>query len=425
MDSMPVDIAIVGAGMAGIAAARRAQELGLTYVVLEAADRIGGRVHTVDLENGEWWDTGCHELIQPPVNRLIAEADRLGIRYEKTWNPEIPVWLDGVQLDNRETDKARHEIDELDGLLHELAELNDDAPLFDLLDHESDFVSTVTGLLTLQTGADPSNTSALDRFARGSFEGEWPVYGGFGSLVTALASDIQVQVNSTVHVIDLGGDLVRLDLGERVIEAATALVTVSTGVLANDDLVFAPELPELHRRAIESLPMSRVIRALVTVSGSVPGGPGSPSIHLHSDAAQVQIVSRPTGQNLICASVIPLQDKVDQLEALIESAVLEAHGESLGQILGIEIVDWSLEPHMLGGWAVAVAGNFDARTALAESLEERVWFAGEATSIRSHATAHGAWQSGIDATDRIAFALGRLTSVPLGSDTDEVFKFDF
>ncbi len=82
-------------------------------------------------------------------------------------------------------------------------------------------------------------------------------------------------------------------------------------------------------------------------------------------------------------------------------------------------------PFVRGGWSVVTPGNLDARTTLAEPLGERVWFAGEATSIRSSGTAHGAWQSGIDATNRIAFALGRLTSEPVGSDTDDIFRFDF
>ncbi len=122
-------------------------------------------------------------------------------------------------------------------------------------------------------------------------------------------------------MIDWGGDQVRLDLGDRVIEAATVLVTVSTGVLANGDIVFAPDLPDQHRLAIENLPMSRVIRALITVSGAVPGDPNRQSMHLNSERAHIHLVSRPTGQNLICATVIPLGAESDQIENLIESAV--------------------------------------------------------------------------------------------------------
>ena len=54
------DVAIVGAGAAGLGAAREARERGLSYVVLEAMDRIGGRAHTESATFGTPWDRGCH-----------------------------------------------------------------------------------------------------------------------------------------------------------------------------------------------------------------------------------------------------------------------------------------------------------------------------------------------------------------------------
>ena len=79
-------LAIVGAGIAGLAAARQAIRHGLDVVVFEATDRIGGRLQTIVRDDGSVWDAGAHWLLQPAINPLVREAERLpallGLQHE-------------------------------------------------------------------------------------------------------------------------------------------------------------------------------------------------------------------------------------------------------------------------------------------------------------------------------------------------------
>ena len=88
------DVAIIGAGSAGIAAAKTARELGLDYVVLEASHRIGGRGYTEELAPGVAFDLGCHWLHTASLNPYVAIADRFGFTYRKGTFPR-GLWING------------------------------------------------------------------------------------------------------------------------------------------------------------------------------------------------------------------------------------------------------------------------------------------------------------------------------------------
>ena len=76
-----VDLVIVGAGAAGLGAARRAGELGLSFIVCEAMNRIGGRAHTESTTFGTPWDRGCHWLHSGSENPFAKIADEYGFHY--------------------------------------------------------------------------------------------------------------------------------------------------------------------------------------------------------------------------------------------------------------------------------------------------------------------------------------------------------
>src|SRR4051812_7198999 len=85
MTDRPTTVAIIGAGVAGLSAAQRAHELGIDAIVLEASNRIGGRVQTVERADGSVWDRGAHWLRQVPVNPFVAEAERRSSVTAKPW----------------------------------------------------------------------------------------------------------------------------------------------------------------------------------------------------------------------------------------------------------------------------------------------------------------------------------------------------
>src|SRR5688500_4039092 len=93
--SLEVDVAVVGAGMAGLAAATELQRRGASFVVLEARDRVGGRLESVELEAGKWIDVGG-QWVGPTQDRLYALALDHGAAIFPTWTAgENVVEIDG------------------------------------------------------------------------------------------------------------------------------------------------------------------------------------------------------------------------------------------------------------------------------------------------------------------------------------------
>ena len=87
MNTTEVDVAIVGAGAAGLAAARRLTELGKSFVLLEASHRIGGRAYTEEILPGVPFDLGCHWMHSASLNPFVKIADELGFAYTKNGYP--------------------------------------------------------------------------------------------------------------------------------------------------------------------------------------------------------------------------------------------------------------------------------------------------------------------------------------------------
>src|SRR5215213_3998107 len=86
-----IDVAIVGAGAAGLGAAHALKDSGLSVLILEARNRIGGRAHTLNLENGIVFDEGCGWLHAADKNSFVGIAEQLGFELCKkraSWEDE-------------------------------------------------------------------------------------------------------------------------------------------------------------------------------------------------------------------------------------------------------------------------------------------------------------------------------------------------
>lgn len=215
----------------------------------------------------------------------------------------------------------------------------------------------------------------------------------------------------------------RLDLGHDLVMSRTALVTCSTGVLASGSLVFAPDLDERHHAAIASLPMGSLVRGVALPEDELAAEPNT-TVQFVDEMGVGRIDLRPSGLNLATFTLAPTGPATpaavaEDMAALVGPATGNAEPER------VDMVDWATEQWIRGCWSVAAPGRVAARKDLSEPAGEKVWFAGEATSLRSHGTAHGAMLSGEEALHRIACHLGLITDLPPVSDTDDIFRFDY
>ena len=431
MSTHHVELAIIGAGVAGLAAAARAAELGIAFVLLEATDRIGGRVHTVRRADGTLWDRGASRLRQPAINPLVGEAEQRSLLTRRPWQLTGGVAIDGEWLPELDVDDVWHQIDEIEELARALAAGGDDVPVLDLLDPDFSEPGIVEAVLTHAYGSEPDSISAIDVSRFGPFEGAWPVEFGLGRLVEETYGSIPVELESPVAVVDWGADPVRVDLGSGLVEADRVLVTVSTGVLAGEVIQFAPDLPADVTAAIEGLSMGSTNRVVFALD-AIGDLPTDSILYSISGSESVCFETPPDGSHIVIATVAGQLSR--ELELAGGDAMIDLVAEHAGRILGTaarqgfgqaETTTWGLDLYVLGANSCAQPGAVHARSILATGVGDRLFFAGEAVSKRSFGTVHGALRSGIDAVNRIAFVSGHLTEKLSDSDNPDVFAFDF
>ena len=152
-----VDVVIVGAGATGLSAAESAVSHGLSFVLVEASDRIGGRAHTEEFVPGQPIDRGCHWMRSASLNPFVGIAETLGFRYRREcgWNSTIHHY--GAFLDDEQV-RGVDALVEADGKAIAAAARHGDPAVADVIDLDSPWAPYHAYWLSLDSSCDPDQT---------------------------------------------------------------------------------------------------------------------------------------------------------------------------------------------------------------------------------------------------------------------------
>src|SRR3954471_19353688 len=237
-----VDIAIIGAGAAGLGAARTLEGSGLSVLVLEARDRIGGRAHTIMAAPGIPFDLGCEWLHSADKNDFVGIARDLGFAIDRT----RPPWRDQAydaafgQAQRKEFFAA---IEAFYERAEQAAENDIDAPAATCLEPGNRWNPMIDAISTYINGFELSDVSLHDMDVYEDTEINWRVPQGYGALIAAYGAPCQVALDTEVMRIDHAGLRIRLDTSRGTLSAAKVIVCVPTNLIANEDIAFDPPLP--------------------------------------------------------------------------------------------------------------------------------------------------------------------------------------
>ena len=398
-----LDLIIIGAGAAGIAAAREARARGLDFRVLEARERIGGRAYT-DTGFGFPVDHGCHWLHTADLNPLTRLADTLGRAYRSEPGHALlhsgGDWADAATLADWENYCER-----CFAAADEAGAAGRDVALAAVIPDHPRWRPTFDNWCAALNGLEPAEVSTLDHYRYVDTGLNYPVVQGYGALIHALASNLPVSLATPVQRIRWGENAVRVDTPRGTLSAHRVLLTVSVGVLASDTLRFDPPLPVWKQEACHDVVLGQANKVMFRLKAHLPGvadnsygrlDRGSPrtlGFHCHG-----------FGQPLVTAYLAGRSG--EELERAGSDAMLAFARESLvamfgSQVLtlldGVQLTGWGSDPHIRGAYSLARPGRADARERLGKALAGRLYFAGEAVSATAFGTAHGAWESGIAA----------------------------
>ncbi|KUL41097.1 flavin monoamine oxidase family protein [Actinoplanes awajinensis] len=274
-------VAVIGAGMAGLAASRALTDSGLAAPIWEARDRIGGRTAGADVAGGAF-DLGANWLQQYDANLLARLAEHLGLTTIPTdfTNPLTLPSHPGLSLGDDPSPGGGpasggdlSASGDLDGELRKrLAGAAEGASVGDVLDAwlrdpgpwtAAEIRRFVDAEIVMDTGVPLSWLSARHGFEPGVGEGDRWIVGGYRLLTTHLAAGLDIRLQSPVQHVRINPDGVVLTSGDLTEHADAVIVTAPVPVLAADTITFDPPLPESHRLALSHLGAGRVEKVIL------------------------------------------------------------------------------------------------------------------------------------------------------------------
>src|SRR3978361_332246 len=203
MTSLPseIDVAVIGAGAAGLGAARALEHSGLSPRVLEARDRVGGRGHTIMASPDVTFDLGCGWLHSADKNSFVGIAGQLNFEIDKTRPPWREQSLD-AGFPAKERADFMEAIDEFYDRAEEAAKGGCDSAASAYLEPGNRWNPMIDAISTYVNGAELDRVSISDMDAYEDTEINWRIRRGYGALMTAYGATWPLPV--TCHLPSLG-----------------------------------------------------------------------------------------------------------------------------------------------------------------------------------------------------------------------------
>ena len=406
------DVIMIGAGAAGLGAARRLATAGVAVRVVEARDRVGGRAWTARSPSGLPIELGCAWLHSADENELCALALGSGLTIDKT-RPPWRTQIKDVGFAPADQADFRAALACLFARLDEAGDAEGDQSADRLLDPGNRWNPLLNATSTYMNGVELDQLSVRDFWRYHDTGVNWRIVEGYGHLMAALAAGLDITFQCPVSTIDHSGPQVRIETPLGDLRARAVVVTVPTDVLCSGNLRFHPALPD-KIEAAAVLPLGLADKLYLKLDGAEEFPEDS---HLYGALDSVRTGSyhvRPFGRPMI--EVYFGGRFARELEAEGEAAFASFAISQLASQLGegmrrrlhpIAATAWARDPYAGGSYSHAMPGHADARAALAAPVDARIFFAGEACMVHDFSTAHGAYRSGIVAADAVMAALAK------------------
>ena len=418
-------VLVVGAGIAGLAAGRTLADAGYTVTILEARERIGGRIWTDRSLGGRALDLGAswiHGTDNPTLPTLARRYNATTVATD--YESHIVYDSDGRPLSAREQAEIEEAFAELLEELEEAAEaLDEDRSVEEVLNQllrgetltaaERRYLHyQLTAVLEQEFAADTDQLSAWYFDEGDEIEGEDVIFPqGYDQLTNGLAQGLEVRLNHVVERVRYGESGVEVETNQGTLAADCVLITLPLGVLQSGAVVFEPPLPADKQAAIGRLGMGLLNKLYLQFD----------EVFWDEESHLLGYVAATRGAWAEWLNLYPLVGEpvllgfhagrvARQLESLPDEAVVAQAMEVLRTIYGAGVPNptgylitrWAADPFARGAYSfMAVGATPEDRVTLRQAVGRTLFFAGEATSPHSPATVHGAYLSGVAAAEEI------------------------
>jgi monoamine oxidase len=408
---MTEKIIIIGAGAAGIGAGLRLKALGVPFIILEANDRIGGRAYTDNTSLSSKWDKGCSWFHCADINPLVDWANKLGTLYDKQDRSENALyWSESHWLDPTESTSVNLNISKRFQEIYVAAELGHDVSISDIPINNSFEAAVSEELVKLMCSEETHFTSAVGYGDYNDTGVNWMVTSGYGDLISRMAADAPIRINTKVSEISYQKGGVRVETSSGQLDARAVIVTTSTNVLRSGQISLpagpAQEILEL----VEDVPCGTYEKIAIEFE-QYPFNPADNEavwIQSYSDSNPIYFQISPQKKPMLIAHVAG-----EQARELVQTGsqgmadfaiqkLTSVFGSKINKtICGTATTSWQADPLIQGGYSYARIGAGHNRQKMIELDTGEIVFAGEAFSLPWYGTAHGAYQSGKDVASQL------------------------
>ncbi len=400
------DVIVIGAGAAGIAAAKALMASGRSVTVIEAGKRIGGRVFTETSTFGVPFDVGALWLHNARGNPFVGYGQKNGFTVYPAPDEET------LYVGDREADDDGYIAYDTAyraaiRAISSAGAAGRDVSAASVVSEEGDWSKLVhLAIGPYEMGKDLDSFSCKDWYNSNDGK-DWFCREGYGAIWAHSAQGIPVQLSTTATSVKWGGHGVTVETNRGSLSAKACIVTVSTGVLAQEALRFDPPLSPEKQASFHGISMGLYNHIALQFNRNIFGTGKDGYLYSQIDS---EVEGSPKGMGLltnVSGGTLSYGDVGGRfaaaLEAEGEAAAIDFALSDLRRMFGSDVdkafvkgvaTNWGQNPLTYGSYASAEPGKYPLRAVLRQPVGERIWFAGEACSPANWATVVGAHESG-------------------------------
>ncbi|MEM7215697.1 MAG: NAD(P)/FAD-dependent oxidoreductase [Pseudomonadota bacterium] len=410
------DVVVIGAGAAGIAAAHALIEQGKSVLIVEAAERVGGRAFTESETFGVPFDHGC-SWITASAYPYKPLAEELGFELRNHTSPGEAVYVGNRRANKSERNQYDRAWAAMQRALNSAGSDGLDVPASTVIDNEMDFSGVCqTWIGAMDYGVDFKDLSTKDNWNSAESTPNLMVKEGHGTLVAKQAVGLPYKLNTPATRIDWSGSGVKVETPSGTISAKACIVTVSPGVLESGSIAFNPALPTWKGEAVSNVQMGLLAKIALQFDGERFGLRRNDWLTYWVDnnmpAEACYFLTWPFDFDLMIGFIggefgweLSKAGEAAAIDFALGEVVKMFGSKAKDHFVKGTFTQWASNPLTMGAYAAAKPGHYDAREALGRSLGDRVFFAGEAVAGEYVALCSGAYLSGESVGEKVAATL--------------------
>ena len=411
-------VLVIGAGISGLAAAKKLKDKGFTVIVIEAQEKIGGRLRT-DRSMGIAFDEGASWIHGPNGNPITKLASQAGANTYLTDDDNLAIFdSNGTAYSDDFLDSQYTQFENaLNAVRSAGTKRQSFQTIFNSLyptqANNRLWKYMLSAYLEFDTGGDISKLSSKCFYDDEEFSGkDVIVIDGYDKVANLLGQGLDIRLNSRVTEINYNATRSFVKVNENSIEADYVIVSVPLGVLKNNSIAFKPSLPESKLSAIENIQMGNVNKFLfiwdtpfwdtnIQYIGYTPETKGKFNYFMN------MLKFLPTTNGLMTFAFGDYATVTETMtDAQIKNEVMAQlktiYGNSIPNPTNMLRTKWGQNINTFGAYSFATNGTTSADfETMAIEINNKLFFAGEHTERDYRASVHGAYLSGIREADKI------------------------